>query len=373
MPVRRRTHGEPHRAVLEIGLAVGLLAAGSAGAETVTLGARRDNTLIEHPQGALSNGAGPHLFAGRTSTAAGSIRRGLLAFDPGPAIPPGSTILSAVLTLHLSQTNAGAVQISLHRALSEWGEGASAAAGGGGAPAASGDATWVHTFYDTRFWEKAGGDFDSVAVTEVVVDSPGFYAWSSPAPSEGPAADVQKWLDEPSANHGWVILGDESSPTTVKRFDTRENPDPAFRPSLSVEFIPPCKGRFAGPGYWRRQCLSLYPVPGNSDFPLSPAEPDFEAEVLPCAERMLADLTTGGGACEAMTAKVPLSCENRAVGRLTTLVFNLCSGRLQKGCPVERQAHGCPRGTLEDLLRALSDFLRLGDCRQASRCAAFGD
>jgi hypothetical protein len=171
-----------------------------------------------------------------------------------------------------------------------------------------------------------------------------------------------------------VILGDESVPTTVKRFDTRENSVPEFQPRLSVEFIPPCESRFAGPGYWRRQCLSLHPASGTPDFPLSQAGPDFEAEVLPCAERMLADLTPGGaGACEAMNAGTPLSCEDRAVGRLATLVFNLCSGRLQESCPVERQAHGCPRGTLGDLLRALSDFLRLGDCRQAARCAAFGD
>jgi hypothetical protein len=50
-------------------------------------------------------------------------------------------------------------------------------------------------------------------------------------------ADVQVWLDRPAANYGWLLLGNEARPQTTKRFDTRENPNPAVRPALIVEYM----------------------------------------------------------------------------------------------------------------------------------------
>ena len=44
-----------------------------AGADVITLGASQDNTLYEHPVGALSNGNGVSMFAGRTVN--GDLRR----------------------------------------------------------------------------------------------------------------------------------------------------------------------------------------------------------------------------------------------------------------------------------------------------------
>ena len=70
----------------------------------------------------------------------------------------------------------------LHRVLSDWGEGTSGAGGdplhmggGGGSPATAGDATWLHTFFDTSFWANPGGDFSSTASAARSVDQPGFY------------------------------------------------------------------------------------------------------------------------------------------------------------------------------------------------------
>ena len=37
-------------------------------------------------------------------------------------------------------------------------------------------------------------------------------------------ADVQKWLDDPSSNFGWLLLGDETKSRTTKRFDSSEKP-----------------------------------------------------------------------------------------------------------------------------------------------------
>ena len=49
-------------------------------------------------------------------------------------------------------------------------------------------------------------------------------------------ADVQRWLDDPATNFGWLLLGDESENQTTKRFDSKENPDQEDRPILTVEF-----------------------------------------------------------------------------------------------------------------------------------------
>ncbi len=204
----------------------------------MTLAAIRDNTLYEDAGGALSNGSGPTLFAGRTSQAVGSIRRGLIAFDLS-GIPAGSTIASAVLTLHMSQASgAGTQSVSLHRALAGWGEGASdaGASGGVGAPAAPGDATWIHTFRPSSFWGAAGGDFAAAATAAQSIGGVASYSWG---PTSEMTADAQQWLDDPSTNHGWLLRGNEAVGATSRRFDAREHPESAVRPSLAVEFTPP--------------------------------------------------------------------------------------------------------------------------------------
>jgi hypothetical protein len=62
------------------------------------------------------------------------------------------------------------------------------------------------------------------------------------------AADAQAWLDTPASNYGWILVGDESTSSTAKRFDTREFPNPATRPVLTVEFSPPCYPDCTGEG-----------------------------------------------------------------------------------------------------------------------------
>jgi hypothetical protein len=220
-------------------LAGGLLLAASASAELSVVPAAHDNTLIESASGALSNGSGPHLFAGRTSQASGSIRRAALRFDVAGALPPGAVVLAAHLELHVSQSNAAPAYVKAHLLLADWGEGASSADGGRGAPAAPGDATWLHTFYPTSFWSSPGGDVAPAPSATLAVGGDGDWAFpSTPAVLD----DVQAWLDDPASNGGWLLVGDESASSTVKRFDSRENPDPAVRPRLVVEWA---RGRAA--------------------------------------------------------------------------------------------------------------------------------
>lgn len=199
-----------------------------------TLDATKDNTLYENATGLLSNGVGEHLFAGRTGT--GAIRRGILAFDIAQSIPAGSHVTGVTLTLHLSREPAtgGPEVIELHALTADWGEGTSHAAGmeGGGGAATTGDATWIHTFSATDFWNTPGGDFSPTVSASQTVDAIGFYSWTG----AGLVTDVQSWLDHPQNNFGWVLVGDESAPQTAKRFDSRENTDTSLRPVLSVQY-----------------------------------------------------------------------------------------------------------------------------------------
>lgn len=202
--------------------------------QTVVLTASKDNTLYETSNGALSNGAGVHLFAGATASKA--IRRALLAFDVASQIPPGSRVTRAMLTLQLSLTIAAPQPMELHRVTADWGQGTSNAGSsrdGSGAASRPDDATWIHTFFPDRFWSTPGGDFSVAIDATTLVGASGAFTWDS---STTMIARVQEWLDQPATNFGWLLLGNEATGTTAKRFDSREA-SPSTRPALTVEFV----------------------------------------------------------------------------------------------------------------------------------------
>jgi hypothetical protein len=202
-----------------------------------TLSPSKDNTLFEELDGALSNGAGPYFFVGSTAQASNTLRRGLIKFDITSTIPSFATVVSATLHLNMSQTAAGPQPVRLHRATADWGEGASNAGGqgGGGAPSLPGDATWVHRFFSTEFWSAAGGDFVITPSVTTTVDAVGAYAWRD----GGMLADIGGWLSAPATNFGWVVLGNETSLKTAKRFNSREHPTPSARPALVITYTVP--------------------------------------------------------------------------------------------------------------------------------------
>ncbi len=225
-------------------------------ADTASIPASLDNTIIEHPIAEFSNGAGEHFFAGITNNF--EIRRGLIAFDIASAIPAGSTINSVTLRLRMSRSISGPSVLAVHRALAEWGEGASNAIGneGSGAVAEPGDATWFHRMLPDLFWTAIGGDFDPDASATQSVGFAGFYSWTSATM----AADVQQWLDNPAANFGWLIKAQtEGEIRSAKRFDSRTHPTLANRPVLTVDFTPPvaCAGDANGDGLVNGADLSV--------------------------------------------------------------------------------------------------------------------
>jgi len=238
----------PLRLARPLGALLLLLAAGvsSAGADTASIVADRDNTLYESAPGALSNGAGASFFAGRTQQTSNSIRRGLVHFNVAGALPAGAVIGSAKLRLIMSQTVSGPSDVALHRVNADWGEGNSDAgpSGGAGAPSQAGDATWRHRFFPGIGWTTAGGDFAAVASATLSVDQPATYVWGSTAAM---VADAQSWLDSPATNFGWLLKGDETSAPTVKKFESSESTGDS-RPVLEIEYSLPTPAEAASWG-----------------------------------------------------------------------------------------------------------------------------
>ena len=68
------------------------------------------------------------------------------------------------------------------------------------------------------------------------VSGAGSYTWGTTAQM---VADAQSWLDNPTTNFGWILIGDETTIVTTKRYGSRENSDFAIRPVLTVTFVPP--------------------------------------------------------------------------------------------------------------------------------------
>jgi hypothetical protein len=347
---------------------------GPALAESAILDPVRDNTLYENPDGAFSNGAGDHLFAGANGR--GERRRAVLAFDVGAAVPPGATITDVRLTLHMSRTITGEQTVAVHRARSAWGEGTSDAFGeeGSGDTSTPGDATWIHTYFETAFWMTAGGDFESAPSATLGVAGPGFYTWGS---TPALVSDVQAWVDDPSSDFGWIVLGPEE-PLSAKRFDSREIADPVLRPVLEIVYSVPgsveCDPSPKSWGYWHRQCIGLPPEAGGlrpgraGRGPTIVPEPGFVEEILPCMDARLAELGLDTAACHAVGAAPAGDPCNRALRRLAASIANVCSGRLQDDCVVGPAAGPCTSETVGDRIDEAAEWIRSGRCREAVAC-----
>ncbi|HEX5042439.1 MAG TPA: DNRLRE domain-containing protein [Candidatus Polarisedimenticolaceae bacterium] len=214
-----------------------LLAALPAAAQTISLPADRDATLIESPEGVLANGAGPALFAGRTNQVPGGVRRALLHFTlpPLPSDGQGRGIVErAALVVQVLPGNPGPREIRAYAVVADWTEGPSISGGGVGAPAEPGDVTWLHTSYPTAFWPTNGGLFDGHVLATATVDAEGTYRLEGP----GLTALVTAWFGDPSRNFGILVAGDETVRQTSKAIASREAYDPALQPILEITVRP---------------------------------------------------------------------------------------------------------------------------------------
>jgi hypothetical protein len=224
----------------------------AASAAVVSIGPSKDNTLIQatNPNAQLSNGLGD-IFTGRTNqdgqgVATVSIRRGLAQFDIAGSVPAGATITGAILTMRDVMGLNGDPSVELHRVFADWGEGTSFQAGGMGAAATQDDATWLYRFYDAAnpasspAWNNAGGDFSAtVSASAIISDDLGggqSFSWTG----AGLVADIQFFLDNPSSNFGWLLLGDESRGQSAKRLNSSESfTPPNVPPILQITYAVP--------------------------------------------------------------------------------------------------------------------------------------
>ncbi len=214
-----------------------LLGSSTVHGAKVALTPVQDATLLEESTGSLGNSAGTHLFAGRTAQVNEPLRRTLLQFDVS-GIPAQAILQSVTLSLHVSMVPlaGGMDPFYLHRVTSDWTEGTSDPIGqeGIGTTAQPNDPTWIHRSFSSANWTTPGGDYDPTVSASLTIASFGSYDLG---PTPQMMADVRDWIDNPSGNLGWMILGDETAQKTARRFDSREHGTPAFRPTLTVEFF----------------------------------------------------------------------------------------------------------------------------------------
>jgi len=207
-------------------------------ADMASFSATADTSISERDADNNFGGA-TYVSSGRDGNLGGNPRRALFQFDLG-SIPPGSTIQSATLKLVVVKTPGfGAVNSSfgIHRLTAGWIEGTKS--GNNGLPASLGEATWNNRAHGIAPWSggaSAAGDFAVGSSAAVPVAGNGLYSWSS----AGLASDVQGWVDHPDQNFGWLAVSEsEAANKTARGLGSRENPTPANRPVLEVEFLPP--------------------------------------------------------------------------------------------------------------------------------------
>lgn len=216
-------------------VALAVCGGGLIAADTVNLNAIADATLYEG-DGSLANGAGEHLFVGRTENRNGAVeRRALLAFDVAGSIPSGASVTSASLEVTMSRTVSGSQTVELRRVTESWSEGPSDAAGqeGGGTTSQAGDATWVHRNFPSSQWSSVGGSFSQTVSGSQQISGDGTYTFMSTAQL---VADVQGWLDAPATNFGWAMVMPSPAVGSAKRFNSRENSSQTSRPVLTVTY-----------------------------------------------------------------------------------------------------------------------------------------
>jgi len=213
---------------------LGLIPAAALAQNVVELHAVKDNTLYEDAGGNFSNGSGDHIFAGTTERD-NLMRRALIAFDLGGALPEGAVVDSVQVELNMNRSLGTQHFVHLHRVTRDWGEGSSNPVGqeGGGTNAADGDATWIHAVRPGTTWTSPGGDFRSSNSGEISILNQGPAIWYNTASLQ---ADVTDWLADPSVNFGWLVMGDELTNGTAQRFASRENPDMNVRPTLRIYY-----------------------------------------------------------------------------------------------------------------------------------------
>ena len=214
-----------------------LLVSSSTRAEFIALTPSADTTLSAQSSD-YNSGANLSLAAG--NTAGSSPTHALVRFNVAAAVPAGARITSGTLLLTVTRTPVlpEPVTFELHRLLVDWTEGSQGAGAstGFGGLAAAGEATWNARKHGVQLWSAPGGaagvDYAAASSGSAGVET------SEPALFEsnpGMVGDLQRWLDTPATNFGWLVKDQfEFTDSTARRFGSKESG--ATAPILLVEY-----------------------------------------------------------------------------------------------------------------------------------------
>jgi hypothetical protein len=227
--------------VSPLGLAAAVsIVIGSAQADVVSLQPVADTTLFEV---APLNNLGGALFFNAGTAGNGYRNRALFLFDLGSVLPAGAVVTEASLTLDIVRqpsTGGNVTLFDLRPVLQPWGEGSqvpeSGESPGLGSPAAPGEATWNARFAPDQSWSLPGGqagiDYSSNVTASALVQTLGESVLFESNPEL--IADVQRWLDQPNENFGWMFMTqDEAIERSARSFASRES---GFGPTLTISF-----------------------------------------------------------------------------------------------------------------------------------------
>ena len=216
--------------------------------DTVTLRPVADTALYQNePDNNLGGEFTIPVGATETNNAGGfDINRGLVKFDIAAAVPSNASISSVMLSVTVVRVPAAATPdtdsiFSLQRMLRIWGEGTNQSNIGSpsGSLAEAGQATWKARFYPNVLWSVPGAaapvDFTNTVSATTFIRGTNTYTFNSTSIL---VADVQAWLNNPTANFGWILRSEnEIKEFTNRRFASRE--DTTNAPSLLIEYSLP--------------------------------------------------------------------------------------------------------------------------------------
>jgi hypothetical protein len=171
----------------------------------------------ENPTATHGNDTTINLDIRRTDSNANTAAWALIEFDVS-AIPPGSAVESAVITLNI--TNTSSATFGVYASLREWSEAA---------------ANW-NVYAPGQTWQPPGGAGPADRGTTVLgtFNPSAQGALSITLSAEGRAL-VESWIDDPNDNHG-VMLHGSGTDFDGTQFTSSESTNAANRPRLTVAY-----------------------------------------------------------------------------------------------------------------------------------------
>jgi hypothetical protein len=191
-----------------------------------------EDTTIASGSYALLNYGGSTSMFGAGKGSSGAIARALIRWDLS-AIPPGSRIVSAQMSLYSNYSYGGSITINAHRLLKSWVEGT---LNGQQHQLDNPDsACWIDYGYGVPWYAPGANstaDRDAAVISSAGGSGVGWYTWDV-------KDAVQKWVDGEWDNDGLLLKAQNESSSSLRYFVPSENPNQTLKPALVIEYGQP--------------------------------------------------------------------------------------------------------------------------------------